>query len=131
MKVLEVKKSEVDPVVESGLGLFACCDFEEGGIVTIYLGEVVDKDVESIYSMSNGRQIIDARPWCEGVSHLGAHMANDPTLKEDGEDDRLEYNASEEKEEPNINVGAQFEFIASKSIKAGDEITYNHNLIMN
>ena len=99
--------------------------------MTIYLGEVVDKDVESIYSISNGSQIIDVRPWCEGVSHLGAHMANDPTWKEEGEDDRLEYEESEEKEEPNISVGAQFEFIASKSIKAGDEITYDYNLIMN
>ena len=99
--------------------------------MTIYLGEVVDKDVESIYSMSNGRQIIDARPCYEGASHLGAHMANDPTWKEEGEDDRLEYKESEEKEEPNISVGDQFEFIASKSIKAGDEITFDYNLIMN
>ena len=49
--------------------------------MTIYLGDVVDKDVESIYSISNGRQIIGARPWCEGASHLGAHMANDPNWK--------------------------------------------------
>ena len=42
-KVLEVKKSNLEPVDDSGLGLFACINFTKGEIVTIYVGKVVEK----------------------------------------------------------------------------------------
>ena len=42
-KVLEVKKGTVEPVKDSGLGLFACIDFTKGEIVTIYNEKVIKK----------------------------------------------------------------------------------------
>ena len=92
-KVLEVKKSEVEPVESSGFGLFACCDFAKGEVVTIYVGKVIEKNVDSIYSITNSLVVLDAGPWCEGEdfpteTYLGAHMANDAGwVDEEGGDD--------------------------------------------
>jgi len=38
-----VRKSDVEPMEDSGLGLFACIDFAKGAIVTIYVGKVIEK----------------------------------------------------------------------------------------
>ena len=119
-KVLEVNKSGVD---KSGLGLFACCNFEKGEIVTVFVGEVIEKTVDSIYSITNSEVVLDAKPWCKGdnftkETYLGAHMANDPTWgEEDGGD--IEINAK---------VSNRFEMFATKAIKAGDEILIHYNL---
>jgi len=66
-------------VEESSLGLFACCDFSVGGIVAIYLKNVVDKDVDSIYSMTNGTLVFDTHIMGKGSDYkkeicIGAHM---------------------------------------------------------
>ena len=128
-KVLEVKKSEVEPVESSGFGLFACCNFAKGEVVTIYVGKVIDKNVDSIYSITNSVVVLDAGPWCEGEdfateTYLGAHMANDAGWVEEGGDDDEE----EEEDESNVYVSPRFEFVASKPIASGEEILYNYNL---
>ena len=121
-KVLEVKESEIEG---GGLGLFACQDFGRGEIVTIYMGDVVDKSAHSIYLITNGKLVIDCQPWQEGVktgkTYLGAHMVNDPNwLDEDGGGGGSETN---------ICAGSRFEFVATNYIKAGDEILMSYNLI--
>ena len=42
-KVLEVRKSDLEPMEDSGLGLFACIDFARGEVVTIYVGKEILK----------------------------------------------------------------------------------------
>ena len=128
-KVLEVKESEVEPVDLSGNRLFACCNFSKGEIVSVYHGNVIEKNVDSIYSITNGEVILDAGPWMEGNlqdiregSYLGAHMANDPGWAMEGEDVNVEQNNSS-----NVFVNKKFELVASKPIKSGDEILYDYD----
>ena len=46
-KILEVKKSDVEPVEDSGLELFACVNFEEGGFVTVYISKMINNNIDS------------------------------------------------------------------------------------
>ena len=78
----------------SGYGLFACCDFSKGEIVSIYHGNVIEKNVDSIYLITNGEVTLDAGPWLLGNlgdirewSYLGAHMANDAGWVKEGEEE--------------------------------------------
>ena len=129
--MLEVKKSHVEPVESSGYGLFACCNFAKDEVVTIYCGKVVDRDCDSIYSITNTEVTLDAGPWMDGdllndvreEMYLGGHMANDAGWVEEGEED--DKNGDENSS--NITVSKRFEFVASKPIKAGDEILYDYN----
>ena len=71
-------------VVGGGWGLFACCDFVVGEVITVYLGVTVDPSVQSIYSISNGKVTLDCKPWLEGDPYLGGHLANDPNWEGEG-----------------------------------------------
>ena len=127
---MEVEESEVEPVDLSGNGLFACCNFSKGEIVSVYHGNVIKKNVDSIYSITNGEVILDAGPWMESnlqdireELYLRAHIANDPGwVMEGGEDLNVEQNNSS-----NIFVNKKFELVASKPIKSGDEILYDYD----
>lgn len=125
-KVLEVKESEIEG---SGLGLFASYDFLKGGFVTIFVGKKIEKTVDSIFSISNGLVVLDAEPWYEknmDETYLAAHMMNDPNWREeggDGEDGIIN--------ETNVMHFHHFELVATKPIKAGDEILLNYNLTNN
>jgi len=73
--------------------------------------------------------VLDAGPWCEGENfdkecYLGAHMVNDAGWVEEGEDEM----DGEKNDESNVDASLRFEFVASKPIKAGDEIVVNYNL---
>ena len=133
-KVLEVKPSKVEPVESSGFGVFACCNFAKGEVVTIYCGKVIEKNVNSIYSITNTEVTLDAGPWMEGdylrdfreEMYLGAHIANDASWVEEGEEGDDDEN-NDENDEYNIVVTKRFEFVASKPIKAGDELLLNYN----
>ena len=72
---------KVEHVVESGLGLFPCVDFSVCEIVTIYLGRVIKKNMDSIYSMIKDLMVMDVQQWSDGENYsnetyLGAHMVN-------------------------------------------------------
>ena len=129
-KVLEVKPSKVEPVESSGFGLFACCNFAKGEVLTIYHGKVIEKNVNSICSITNTEVTLDAGPWMVGdylrdfreEMYLGAHIANDACWVEEGEEGDDDKN-----NESNIFVTKRFEFVASKPIKAGDELLLNYN----
>ena len=50
---------------------------------------MIEKNVDSIYSITNGLVVLDAGPWCEGENfdkecYLGAHMVNDAGWVEEG-----------------------------------------------
>ena len=61
--VVEVKESEVEG---GGMGLFACCVSSHGKIITMYMGNVIEEDVNSIYYITNGSIIFDCKPWSKG-----------------------------------------------------------------
>ena len=125
-RVLEVRKSEVEG---SGLGLFAACDFLKGEIVTIFVGKEIEKNVHSIFSISNSLVILDAGPWCAAnmdKTYLAAHMANDPNWREEDED-----GGDGKKIDTNVESNSHFELVAIKPIKAGDEILLSYNLTHN
>ena len=42
------KKSQAKPVVDSGLGLFACVAFSVREIVASYLGKIIEMNFDSI-----------------------------------------------------------------------------------
>ena len=115
----------------SGFGLFACTNFAVGEVVTIYVGKVIENNVDSIYSITNTEVTLDAGPWLEGFvegvdfrdqTYLGGHMANDAGWVVEGGGGENDENIQE-----NINISKRFEFVASKPIKAGDEILYDYN----
>ena len=121
-KVLEVRKSGIEG---SGLGLFAACEFSKDEMVTIFVGKEIEKTVVSIFSISNTFVTLDAAPWCAenmDQTYLAAHMANDPNWREEG-DDKIR-----EKIEPNVISCSCFELVATKTIKAGDEILLDYKL---
>ena len=122
-KVLEVRKSGIEG---SGLGLFAAYDFSKEEIVTIFVGKEIEKTVTSIFSISNTFVTLDAAPWCAenmDETYLAAHMANDPNLMEEGGD-----GGDAKKIEPNVISCSCFELVATKTIKAGDEILLDYKL---
>lgn len=100
--------------------------------MTVYLGEMVDTDVESICSITNSLVILAAKYWCDEYFeesqsyeiYLGAHMANDPNWKkEKEEEDSLLFSEllilklKEEENETHTSVGSHFEFFATTKSK--------------
>ena len=97
----------------------------------VYHGNMIEKNVDSIYSITNGEVILDTGPWIEGNlqdiregSYLDAHMANDPGWVMEGEEEDVNV---EQNNSSNIFVNKKFELVASKPIKSGDEILYDYN----
>ena len=72
---VEVKISGLEG---AGLGLFAARKFLEGDVITVYLGREVEKDIDSVYSITNHNIVLDCKPFEDGDTLLGAHLANDP-----------------------------------------------------
>ena len=43
--MVEVKDSGIK---EGGMGLFACCDFSSDNIITIYMGTVIEENIDGV-----------------------------------------------------------------------------------
>ena len=101
--------------------------------MSIYHGNVIEKNVDSIYSITNGEVILDAGPWGDWDnlgdirewSYLGAHMANDAGWVKEGEEAEDEHEIK--RNYANIFVNKKFEFVALKPIKIGDEILLDYD----
>ena len=71
---MEVKISKLEGV---GLGLFAARKFFGGDVITVYLGRKAEKDIDSVYSTTNQNVVLDCKPFEDGDTLLGGHLAND------------------------------------------------------
>ena len=100
----------------TGLGLFAPCKFLEGDVITVYLGREVEKDIDSVYSIRNHNIVLDCKPFEDGDTLLGAHLANDPN-----------WSRREGGVPCNAKIGQFFELTAQETIVAGEEILFDYN----
>ena len=111
---MEVKISGLEG---AGLGLFAARKFLKGDVITVYLGREVEKDIDSVYSITNHNIVLDCKPFEDGDTLLGAHLANDPN-----------WSRKEGVGVPcNAKIGFFFELIALETIVAGEEILLDYN----
>ena len=117
-KVLDVGKSEIEG---GGWGFFICKDFAVGQTITVHVGTEFAKGKSSIYSISTGSIVLNCKPWFKGGGgYLGAHLANDPDWKEEGNQRECTLN--------NARIGQLFELVAITPIIEGEETLFDYNL---
>ena len=92
------------------------------------MGEVVDCAVDSGYSISNDRIILDCKPWLEeveaGQTYLGMYMVINQNWKaedwKEEEHDTCRHIRDAELADTYTCIGLNFEMVTTKGIISGD-----------
>ena len=113
---------------DAGYGLFAERNFSKNDVITVYLGYHVDSDVNNPYAIDyvpKGKSATGKRVSVDGgfpeyrQMYLGAHMTNDPNWS-------VAYDVRDESYY-NVEFAANLELVATKDIKAGEELYVDYN----